>query len=163
MSSLPCCPVSLRLVSLSPYLSPDLLQISASDEPGFPCQQLPALLLFCARLSYVCMLVSVSLSLSLSLHPVCLFFSPFTKPTFSRMVRPGQAGSAQDFFLLKENLLLTWWFQLWVSASVKHLETILMVPPSLHRCSQMEEDKATAPLDCLQGAASEITVTLSVR
>ena len=65
-----------------------------------------------------------------SICPVPLFFSSFIQPTLSRRPPSGKPGPAQGFFLLSEFFLatvLTWGFRLWVSASVKHIETIPIV------------------------------------
>ena len=140
MSSLPLFSPSLRLPPGLP--SPDLG--AAWTFQAVCCQHLskmlqlpcyiPVALLFIyvfSILDWVWLYCKMFFSPSLySLYPVSLFFLSFTWPTLSRRVPPCKPGPAQGFFLLKGTFslatVLTWRFWLWVSASVKHPETILL-------------------------------------
>ena len=66
-------------------------------------------------------------SLCPSLSCLSLSFSSFTRPTLSRKVPPCKPGPARGFFLLKGFFLPLCWpgFWRWVSAPIRHLETII--------------------------------------
>lgn len=74
---------------------------------------------------YYCICFSLFCSFIVS----SLLFLLLTQLPFSRIVPPCKYGPDQGFFLLKGFFLatpLTWGFLLWISSSVKYLETILL-------------------------------------